>query len=226
MAAFTFFPDLRASPQRWSTVARVSPRLSATTAIDLASGGVGRPVEEDDRESPASFAALIIGTMLLASRGTTTIPSTRRVMKAADLLELPVGVAVGDRLGHRVVPLVEVLPDRVDGGHPELGLERLEGDADRGPGRLRLAGREGETHERQEGRRGRDSDGGGEVPIQTLRGGVVVVQHLDPRVPYAVGGFRMDSSCALTASGSNTLFQSGLNSTAWASASIFRAPSE
>jgi hypothetical protein len=43
---------------------------------------------------------------------------------------------------------------------------------------------------------------------------------------YAVGGWRMDSSWAFTASGSKTRFQSGLKSTDWASLSILRAPSE
>ena len=54
----------------------------------------------------------------------------------------------------------------------------------------------------------------------------VVALHRGLPCPYAVGGLRMDSSWALTASGSKTFFQSGLKSTDCASASILRAPSE
>ena len=71
---------MRASAHRWSTVARAMPRLSATTATDLASDGSAGRLKRT-MGIPASFAALIIGMMLFASFGTTTIPSTRRVMK-------------------------------------------------------------------------------------------------------------------------------------------------
>jgi hypothetical protein len=80
MAAFCFCPVPRASAHRCSTVARAMPRLSATTATDFASeGSAGRLKRTTGM--PASFAALIIGTTLLASLGTSTIPSTRRATK-------------------------------------------------------------------------------------------------------------------------------------------------
>ena len=213
MAAFCFFPVFRARPHRCSTVARAMPRLSATTATDRASeGSAGRL--KSTIGIRASFAARIIGMMLFASFGTTMIPSTPRATKprTCSSCRLASPSAMASSIPSCDFP--SSVPDGVDARHPELGLQRLEGDAHRSRSAVALA-RAGagdpDAHCHQKSRRRPRPHRHRCLPGSSSHG---------------CGGFRIDSSCARTSSGSKTFLQSGWKSLACASRSILRAPSE
>ena len=155
MAAFCFLPVFRASLHRWSTVARAMPRLSATMATDRASeGSAGRL--KSTIGTRASFAARIMGMMLFASFGTTMIPSTPRAMKPRTCSSWRLASPSAIASSIPSCDFAELRPDGVDARHPELGLQRLEGDAHRPRSAVALArvgAREPDAHCHQKSRR-------------------------------------------------------------------------
>ena len=153
----------------WSTAGSAIVSLSATTTMPFERSEGGRLKTAIGMSASCAFCDDGGGALAVLRDQDDAVDALGDAV--AHLLELAVGVLVGVALDDRVAGFLQRRGDRAVARHPELGLEVLEGEADRGGGGA-AAG---------EGGAGEDGAGG-----EGLQSGHVVVSLSVVRVS---GGF-------------------------------------